>query len=473
MDVLIAGGGLAGLACAMALRGTGLRVTLVEQASVLGGRARSWRDSRTGDMIDIGPHIITTHHHNFLELLEQCATTGHIAWQRTPLITLLDADRAIDISLAPLPAPLSLLPAFMRAHRLTIGQRLSNVRPTWEAMRFDERDVPSLDRQDAASYLRGLGVAPAAIDWFWRSICMVVLNVPLEQCSAAALMRCYAQLCGHSGYCFGFPKDSLAGLYLPAVPHLLAAAGTSIRLKTALSALRFDQGRCVGAILADGTVVGARFIVCALPPLETDSLLPGLPRWSSFEPSQYLCVYLWFDRRITGSQFWTQVWSRTAINYDFYDLANIRDWPPHRGSLIASNVIHAQRLPAMSDEEVIAATVRELSRHVKPGSDLRPIHACVHRVAMAVPCPAPGTETQRPTSAIPSMPGVILAGDWTRTGLPACMESAVRSGRLAAEEVLRQCGRPLDLALPPPATTGLAGMVRSLRQLAANGPAVK
>ena len=54
---------------------------------------------------------------------------------------------------------------------------------------------------------------------------------------------------------------------------------------------------------------------------------------------------------------------------------------------------------------------------------------------------APGTESLRPT-AESGPANVILAGDWTRTGWPATMEGAVRSGYLAAEAVTRRAGRP-------------------------------
>jgi 15-cis-phytoene desaturase len=55
---------------------------------------------------------------------------------------------------------------------------------------------------------------------------------------------------------------------------------------------------------------------------------------------------------------------------------------------------------------------------------------------------------------------VFLAGDWTGTRLPSSMESAVRSGFLAAEEVLALEGRPRQIALEPRPTDGIAGLVR-------------
>ena len=53
----------------------------------------------------------------------------------------------------------------------------------------------------------------------------------------------------------------------------------------------------------------------------------------------------------------------------------------------------------------------------------------------------PGLDAQRPPQQT-SLPGLFLAGDWTRTGWPATMEGAVRSGYLAAEAMLASLGQP-------------------------------
>jgi 15-cis-phytoene desaturase len=88
-------------------------------------------------------------------------------------------------------------------------------------------------------------------------------------------------------------------------------------------------------------------------------------------------------------------------------------------------------------------------------------HARVHRIPMAIPCPTPGTERRRPHVHTP-VPGLVLAGDWVRTHLPCTMESAVRSGWLAAEQILSTTGRPHRIALAPRAPDGLAGLVRRI-----------
>src|SRR4051794_16154844 len=70
-EAVVVGGGIAGLACAVALSDNGVRVTLIERDSILGGRAASWPDERTGDAVDIGPHVVHTEYRNFLALLDR------------------------------------------------------------------------------------------------------------------------------------------------------------------------------------------------------------------------------------------------------------------------------------------------------------------------------------------------------------------------------------------------------------------
>lgn len=462
-DVLIAGGGLAGLACAVALSDAGFAVTLVEASEALGGRARSWPDPVTGDEVDVGPHVITTHHRNFLDLLGRLGTRDDVVWQRRPLITLFDGLRSIDARLAPLPAPLSLAPVLFQASHLPLRARLSGSAALREAMRLTEADVLALDRIDGESHLRALGIAPSFIDWFWRSMCMTVLNVPLERVSAGALMRCFAQLAGHSGYCFGFPARALGALFVPAARTVIEAAGGRVVGGTAVSRLRIRDGRCVGVSLRDGTGLDARQVVSALPPAETARLLGDIvpsPPFARLEPSRYVSLYLWFEEKLTSRRFWTRTWSPTTINYDFYDLSNIRPALSGRGSLIASNVIHAQRLPPMDDAALIDATLRELAQFAPKAAGRRPFHARVHRIPLVVSCPLPGVEAARPDTGAIGLPGLYLSGAWTRTALPESMESAVRSGRLAADAICRDAGLPFRSALDPPATTGIAGLVR-------------
>jgi 15-cis-phytoene desaturase len=178
-----------------------------------------------------------------------------------------------------------------------------------------------------------------------------------------------------------------------------------------------------------------------------------------FEPSPQVSVYLWLDRKLAPDRYWARAACGTQLNNEFYDLSNIRTGWSGRASVIASNIIHSHRADSLSDEELVETTLAELAATVPDAARARVLHSVVNRIPMAVPCPAPGTEQKRPDVAT-AIPGLWLAGDWTRTQLPACMEGAVRSGWLAAEGVWSAIGQPRTLARPLPQPEGIAGMVQ-------------
>ncbi len=448
---IIVGGGLAGLACAVALGDAGLRVTLVERERTLGGRARSWTDPASGDAIDLGPHVLHSEYANMLAFLERLGTRGLVRWQPKKLITLArrvdGRPRPMALVHRALPPPLSLLPDLVARSGLSARALWSNNRVTWHAMRFREHDVAALDGWDALSFLRASGVSEAMIEWFWAFAALAVMNVPLERCSAAALLRVHAQLFGHRGIHFGFPALGLGELFAPQAAAAIERNGGRVLL----GAEAVSIGKEV--VLADGGRLTADHVVRALPPP------------AALEPSPYVSCYLWFNRKLTRERFWAQLGATTRLNTDFYDLSNIRRGWEGRPSVIASNIIYSHRAHAMSDEQIVAATREEIAQFAPAAAQARVVHAAVNRIAMAIPCPLPGSERARPA------PSASLAGDWTRTGLPCSMESAVRSGWLAAEEVLRAAGRPRKLALAARPPDGIAGLVHRLRRRGARGPA--
>jgi 15-cis-phytoene desaturase len=221
-----------------------------------------------------------------------------------------------------------------------------------------------------------------------------------------------------------------------------------------------------GITLRDGAQLRADHVVAAVPPQDLKSLGRDAP---SIEPSPYISSYLWFDRKLTRERFWALLGAQKNLNSDFYDLSNIRRGWAGRPSLIASNIIYSHRAAPMSDAQVVAATQREIAEYIPQAAAARVVRAVVNRIAMAIPCPLPQSEGERPDSAVSG--SLSVAGDWTRTGLPCSMESAVRSGWLAAEEVLRAAGRPRSLALAPRPRDGLAGLIQRFRPNAARGPA--
>jgi len=465
-DVAIIGGGLAGLACGVALSDAGFHVTVIERDRAAGGRACSFEDSTTGDSIDIGPHILLSEYRNMLQWMERLGTREQVAWHTQEFITLIEGNRADRMYMRPLPAPLHFLPTLLRVPAVSMRDLLSNRRVIWLAMNMHDHDVDRLDTTNAREFLARLGVTQRFIDWYWRTVAMTIMNVPLELCSAGALMRFFQQMVGHSGYRIGFPATSLNALATaPAVRAIKAAGGCLLMPAEAVSVE--GEGFVVKTVrLADGTRLKVRACVVCVPPQQLPALIPAewKARYSlfrnaaSFRPSPYISSYIWFSRKLTNEPFWARVWAPENLNYDSYDLSNIRAGWSARPSVIASNLIFSARAQELDDGEIIARTIEELESFLPDVRQAEVVHARVNRIPMAIPAPLPGSERLRPQTRTP-VAGLFLAGDWIGTGLPASMESAVCAGNRAAQRAAQYLGRDLRVALPVRRMEGLAGFV--------------
>ncbi|QCF27222.1 hydroxysqualene dehydroxylase HpnE [Hydrocarboniclastica marina] len=465
-DVIIVGGGIAGLTSAVGLSQRGLKVTLLERSDRLGGRARTCEDDTTGQRVDIGPHIMVSQYRNMMRLLRELGTIDQVVWQSHPHLILVDKPRPVVMRLRLLIAPLHFAPSLLNVPQVSLADLLSNRRVLWQILRLDHEKMLELDAINAEEHLLSMGVSARAVDWFWRSAAMTIMNTPLEHCSTGALFRFIRFLAGRNDYQVGFAGDTLSDLFAPGAAERIEAAGGQLLLNTDVQRLELEGNRFAGVRLQDGTSIAAKACIVAVPPQDLKAMLPSsasgketvFGQLDGFKPSPYICSYLWFDRKLTDEPFWTKVWGKDNLNYDFYDLSNIKPALKAQPSVIASNCMYSLESAALDDAEIVRRTQAEVAEYLPEAAEARVLHARVHRIPMGIAQPSPGTERLRPDSRTP-LERLYLAGDWINTGLPSSMESATRAGWLAAEQVLSDRGEPCQLAEPLPPLTGLARLV--------------
>ena len=223
----------------------------------------------------------------------------------------------------------------------------------------------------------------------------------------------------------GVPAIPLGELYRP---ELWQAAGdVSLRLRAPVE--RIDPE----GVTAAGERHSADYYICALPFERLPAL--GLPA-PPFEHSPITGIHLWFDRPVTDLPHATLL-DRTV------------QWMFNKseGRYLQLVVSASRSLAAASRADIIALAVRELGEFFPRALAARLEKAHVIKELRATFSAAPGTEPLRPPAET-SRPDLFLAGDWTRSGWPATMEGAVRSGYLAAEAVARASGMPARFLLP-------------------------
>ncbi len=437
--ITIVGGGLAGLAAAVALAESDCQVELFEARRSLGGRAGSFRDPATGEQVDHCQHVSMGCCTNLADLCRRIGVGD--AFRRIDTLHFVGPDGSwYDLKASRLPAPLHLAPAFWRMKYLSAAERYRIGRAMWKLMRETPHDLdtaPSVGR-----WLRMQRQSTRAIEQFWGVILTSALGEDLDRASLPAARKVIVDgfLSARDGYVVEVPEVPLSALYGATLERWLTEHGVGVHLGTPVRCVSIADGPRVDT--ADGTR-RPDYVVLAVPWFKLAEMVdaslaeawPWLAELSRVEASPITGVHLWFDRPIASVDHAVIV-------------GRLSQWMFRRSSSGASAeghyyqvVISASRgLAGREKDDVVAEVCRELGEIFPEARDAELLRSRIVTDRAAVFSARPGFEQLRPAQGT-AIPGVLLAGDWTDTGWPATMESAVRSGYLTAEAILAAVGR--------------------------------
>ncbi len=455
--VAVVGGGLAGLAAAAALCGQGFRVELFEARRRLGGRAGSFDDPISGQLVDHCQHVAMACCTN---LADFCRRTG-IAGGFRPCRRLhfIGPDRAAyRFSAAPLlPAPLHLVPGLMRLGYLRLADRLRIVRTM---TRLARRPRSAEDGGETiGSWLRRQGESERAIEGFWSAVLVSALGESLDRASFSAARQVFVDgfLASRGAYELRVPHVPLGELFDRRLADWLASRGVAVHRSARVTRIEGDGRRARSVLLAGGSRRPFDFYVLAVPwrnvrALLAEAMLEALPALNDvhrFESAPITAVHLWFDRSMTSLPNavlvgrlgqWLFNGARQAAGVEGSGADRSGSEGSHAGCYYQVVISASHALKGRSREEVAGQVRQELAAIWPAARNARLLRWKVVTNADAVFSPRPGIDRVRPPQQT-AVENLALAGDWTATGWPATMEGAVRSGYLAAEAVLRQ-GRP-------------------------------
>ena len=440
--VAVVGGGLAGLAAGCALAESGLRVTLFERRSYLGGRASSYQHPGTGEVVDNCQHVLLGCCTNLIEFYQRIGVADKIRWYER--MTFLEpGGRASVIQPSALPAPLHTAPAFLRASCLSLPDKMA-IAAGLAAL------TPTKPRDTGESFLQWLrrhGQTERAIDRFWKTVLVSALNEDLDLVSvpyAAQVVR-ESFLKSRSAGRMGVPTVPLTELYSRAGDYI-SARGGELRFRASVDSFRAEFAE-VRLLLAGGEEA-FDFVVPAVP---FDVLIRMLPQTSAAEPlrqtlgrfqtSPITGIHLWFDREITDLDH--AVLLDRTIQWMFHKSRLLEPAAPGAkppNSYVELVVSSSKTLVDKTKAEIVELALSELREFFPGARAANLLKSTVIKEVHATYSPRPGIESFRPQPDT-VWPRVFLAGDWTATGWPATMEGAVRSGYAAAQCVARVAGR--------------------------------
>ncbi len=431
--VAIIGGGLAGLAAAVAAVNAGLRVELFEAKRRLGGRAGSFYDVQSGELIDYCQHVSMG---CCTALADFCQQTGIANYfRRDKRLTFIgpDSRHYRFVATGWLPAPLHLLPGLMRLGYLRLAERVRIIQTMRRLVSLPAED--GLDAQTVEGWLREQGESEQAIRRFWGVVLVSALGDRLDRASLGAAQKVFADgfMSSRHAYELVVPRVPLGEIYDRRLAAWLASRNVPVHLGTRIRGLEGDDGRMTKLMLADGTCREFDYFVVAVPWHQVRALfsesalkrLPALEPVDQIQASPITGVHLWFDRPILTLPH--------AVLIDRLSQWVFRQDEAGRHCQVVISA--SQELKGRDRRAVVQQVGEELAAIWPAARGAQLLHWRMVTQPHAVFSVRPGLDRVRPVQET-SIANLFLAGDWTATGWPATMEGAVRSGYLAIESLL-------------------------------------
>ncbi len=411
--VHIIGGGLAGLAAAVRLTKAGRSVTVYEMAGYAGGRCRSFLSPALGRRIDNGNHLMLSGNVQAMAYLDDIGASGSLWQPRRAAFAFADLKTGHRWSIRPGGGrlPLWLLDKRRRVPGCTVFQHLAAINLLWAP-----RSATVAERFHDDSRFYKLFLEPLAI---------AVLNTDPQEAAASLLSPVLKQTLGRGEAACRpcIPKRGLSESLIDPALEFIRSAGGEIRFRHRVAKLQFDGDSLKGFALGDGAVslADGDAVIVATPPEAANGLIPGLkvPR----RCNAIVNVHFLIENSVREPGF-------TGI------VNGNSQWIFVRGNVASVTISAAGELVGLAADEIVALVWPEV-RRVLDLPDLPPPPYGIVKEKRATIAQTPEQELRRPATETPWR-NLMLAGDWTATGLPATIEGAVSSGNRAAAAVLRR-----------------------------------
>jgi squalene-associated FAD-dependent desaturase len=414
--VHIIGAGVAGLAAAVRLRHLGGALTVYESAPRAGGRCRSYHDPALDCVIDNGNHLLMSGNTAAMTYLSEIGARDRVAGPAEAAFPFVDVENKSRWAVQP---GVGAIPWWiLDAKRRVPGTKISDYFSALRLLRADAHHTVA----DC------VGTTGRLYRNFWEPLTVGAINTAPQQASAALMRPVLTEtfLKGSDACRPLVARASLADALIDPALEKLSTAGVNLRFGTRVRGITLENHK-VASLDVDGETVSAQddLVILAVPSWIAETLIPSLKVPPAGEP--IVNVHYRLPREVTAE-------GDVRIVGVIGGMAQWVFARKHQGVNIASVTISAAGsvvdLPA---EEISRLCWRDVALALELGEMAEPPSRVV-KERRATFAQTPETQALR-QQTVTSWANLLLAGDWTATGLPATIEGALRSGFKAAAAI--------------------------------------
>ena len=422
-NCLVIGGGIAGLSAAVYLSKFGFKVELIEASPKLGGRAYSFKEKKTDTIVDNGQHILMGCYKNTLSFLNEINAIDNLVFQKRLEINFVKNDSSIySLKALPLPYPFSLAFGMLFYNAISFSERLKLIR---FFIRLSFLKSEELLHLTVYEWLLKEGQNQNLIKSFWEILVVSALNTDIKKASAKLFADVLKEifLSGSKAAAIIIPDYGLSETYCENARTYIEGSGGKIKLSEAITDIKISKNKIETVRTSKREITDFDYVISSVPEHALNNLISDQFYFNKLklEYSCILSVHLWLRENNLNMPF-----------YGFID--SPVHWIFNHGSHITTVISNANDYLNHSKDDIFEIVTLELSKFMNiQKRDVT--HYKVIKEKRATFIPSNSIVNKRPGTGT-EISNFCLAGDWIDTGLPSTIESAVKSGRIAAESIM-------------------------------------
>ncbi len=408
--VHIVGAGLAGLAAALRLADGTREIIVHESATHAGGRCRSYFDTTLGMEIDNGNHLLLSGNHAARDFLRLVGGEDQLVGPKQAEFAFVDLATRERWTLKPSDGAIP----------WWVFQKSRRVPGTGPLDYFSV--LPLLTAGKRATLKDAMACKGVLWQRLWHPFFLAALNTQPEEGAASLAAQLLRETLMRGGQACRplVAANGLSTAFIdPALRHL-ETKGVEIRFERRLSAIATEANR-VSSLIFGGESVALEpdhRVILAVPAPVAAALLPALPTPQAF-------------RAIVNAHY--KIDPPAGLPPVLGIVNGTMEWLFAFPGRLSVTISGADRLIATPREELAAKIWSEIQSVTEVASPLPPWQ--IIKEKRATFAATPSEEARRPHTRS-ALSNLLLAGDWTNTGVPATIEGAIRSGFSAADALL-------------------------------------
>ncbi len=361
-------------------------------------------------------------YHNTLEFLELIGGSKLLYKQdQLELLLIEEGGREFKLAASGKYYPWNLILGFLKFDAISLKEKLGLINIITELIFYRRKN----QFETVAEFLKRNKQGENISKFLWDFLVVGALNTNSSSASASLFKFILSEifLKGNSGSTIIIPEVPLSRLYCDLSADYILKSGGKISLSERVREFEIKNGKVTGITTGKNTYTGFNYIVSAIPLESLKDILP--PSETSLDLdlhySPIISAHLWFHQNPFNEKFYGLVGSEVHWLFNHSDHI----------SLVKSD---AGSMINRTNAEILVIFLEELEKYFPFFKREMVLESRIIKEKKATFIPSVDSEIQR-EGLVSSYNNLLLAGDWTNTGLPSTIEGAVKSGKKAAEKI--------------------------------------